>query len=269
MGAGLGHPTLVQHDDAIGATDGGEAVGDQQGGAPGHEPLEGLQDEVLGLGVEGGGGLVEDEHRGVAQQGPGDGDPLALPTRQRRPPLAQHRVVALGQGGDELVDVGRLGRGLDLRGRGAGASVGDVVGHRHGEQERLLQHDGHLGAHALQRGLPHVDAVDAHGARPGVEEARHQGDEGGLAGAGRTHDGHRLARAGLHVDVSEHCSPRVVAKGHALDADVAPHVGEGPGPGGVGHLGLGVKDLRHPASARPRFSQGRHYAREAVHLFLQ
>ena len=68
------------------------------------EPLEHAQ---LGLGVERGGGLVEDQDRRVLQHRARDREPLALPGRELRAALAEQRVVALGQRGDELVGARR------------------------------------------------------------------------------------------------------------------------------------------------------------------
>ena len=76
------------------------------------------------------------------------------------------RVVAVGQGGDELVGLGGTGRRLDVGLRGIGAAVGDVLADGAAEQHGLLQHDADMAAQALQRHVAHVVPVDAHRARP-------------------------------------------------------------------------------------------------------
>jgi len=53
-------------------------MGDDQGGPAPEEVLQAVLDEGLALGVEAGCGFIQDEDPGVRQQGPGDGDPLAL-----------------------------------------------------------------------------------------------------------------------------------------------------------------------------------------------
>ena len=63
------NPDLVHGADAVGGTHGREAVGDEDGGAPAHQPVDGLLHDVLALGVERRGGLVEQQHLGVDQQG--------------------------------------------------------------------------------------------------------------------------------------------------------------------------------------------------------
>ena len=104
----------VEHDDLVGVADGGEPVGDHQHRPLPHEPLDRLLHQPLRLGIERAGRFVEDEDRRIAKQGPGDGDPLALPAGEPGAPLAEQGVEPVGQLPDEGRRVGRLGRGLDL-----------------------------------------------------------------------------------------------------------------------------------------------------------
>ena len=77
--------------------------------------VERFLDLALGLGVDRAGGLVEDQDPRVDQQGAGDRNPLPLAARKRLAPLADQRVVAVGQTQDELVGARGAGRGDDLR----------------------------------------------------------------------------------------------------------------------------------------------------------
>src|SRR5688500_7471005 len=102
VGAQLAHLALVQHQDAVGAMDGGQAVGDDDRGAAGEQPLERRLDELLGLGVDRGGGLVEDQDARVEGQGAGEGEELLLPHREPGAALAHRRGEAAGQTLDEI-----------------------------------------------------------------------------------------------------------------------------------------------------------------------
>ena len=64
---------------------------------------------LLDLDVDGAGGVVEHQDRRVEQQGPGDGDALALTAGQGVAALAHDRVVAVGELPDELVGARRPG----------------------------------------------------------------------------------------------------------------------------------------------------------------
>ncbi len=67
---------------------------------PCHQPVEGGLDLALALGVEGRGGLVEEQDRRVLQDGARDRDALALAARERHAALADApcRSPAAGRG---------------------------------------------------------------------------------------------------------------------------------------------------------------------------
>lgn len=102
VGAGSHQPAAFEHDDAVGAADGGEVVGDDHGGPTGAETAHGLGDGVLVVGVEARQRLIEDEHGRVGDERPGDAETLTLTPRELDTTLACLRVEAVGQGGDEL-----------------------------------------------------------------------------------------------------------------------------------------------------------------------
>ena len=82
MGA-VGHdPPAVEKDDPIGQADGREAVRHNQGGPILHEHTQAGVDPLLHLDVDGARGVVEDQDGRVDQEGPGDGDALALSSRE-------------------------------------------------------------------------------------------------------------------------------------------------------------------------------------------
>src|SRR2546428_72163 len=73
---GFGELALMEDEDVVGGGGQVQVVGDDESGAAGGEAVEGGEDALGGEGVEAGGGLVEDEDRGVAEHGPGDRDAL-------------------------------------------------------------------------------------------------------------------------------------------------------------------------------------------------
>ena len=113
-----------------------------------HQRFERALHQSFAFGVEGRGRLVQKQHRRVFQDRAGDGEALALAARQRDAALAELRIVALRQGGDEAVR-GRLpGGGDDRLARRVGRAIGDVVGDARPEDERVLRHKRDLGAQA-------------------------------------------------------------------------------------------------------------------------
>ena len=80
-------------------TDGGEPVGDGEGGAPAGQLFQGLLHQALALVVQGAGGLVQNQDGRIFQEHPGDGNALLLPAGELDAPLAHEGVISLGQAG--------------------------------------------------------------------------------------------------------------------------------------------------------------------------
>ena len=109
MRALSGDPALVEHDDAVGVADGADALGDDQLGHAGAGLFQRVAQRAVGLVVQRGEGIVEDEDLRPAADGAGDGQPLLLPAGEVRAALRDVAVVAVFELFDE---VGRL-RGVD------------------------------------------------------------------------------------------------------------------------------------------------------------
>ncbi len=123
---------------------------------------------------------------------PRQADALLLPAAEPHAALAHLRVVAVGQRADELARLRRRGRGLDRRARRLRPAVGDVLQHRAGQQQRVLQHDGDISQQRLLGHVAHVETVEGHAARDGIVEARHEREQRRLARAGAADQRHGL-----------------------------------------------------------------------------
>ena len=177
-------------------------MGDDKAGAPGQEIVQRRLDLTLGAGVHAAGRLVQDEQVGVGQRRAGDGQQLALPLAETAAPLAQSRLVPLGQPLDEVVGLGQLGRRDHLIVTRLGPPEANVVHHRIVEEKTVLEHQADLAAQAVERDIAHVHAVDGDAAAGHVVEAGDEVDQGGLARARRADDGHGLARLCHQVDAA-------------------------------------------------------------------
>ena len=129
VGAPLDDTAVVQHHNGVGVLHGAQAVGDDEHGAARHQSVHTGLDNGLGVGVDGGGGLVQNHHRRVSHSGPGNGQQLPLALAQVGAVAGEGRVIALGQAGDEIVGAGQLGGGDALLVGGLQAAVADVVHH--------------------------------------------------------------------------------------------------------------------------------------------
>ena len=169
-----------------------------------HEPVEGLLDGRLRLGVHGRGAVVEDREARVDEERPGYGDALPLAAGEPDAPLADDGFVAVGEPPDEPVRLGGLGRGHDLLVGRVGLAEGDVVAHGARGEARLLQDYPDLGPQRRERHVAHVVAVEPDGPLGHVVEAWDQVDERGFAGARSSKDGDGLARPRRKRNLPEH-----------------------------------------------------------------
>ena len=218
-GADLLDAALVEDDDGVGEGEGLLlVVGDvDEGDAQLLVHLLQLDLHVLAhLEVQGGEGLVQEEHLRLVHDGAGDGDTLLLAAGE-----GLHVAVLVVGHRDELEDPADalldllLGHFLELE------AEGDVVVHvQVREQGVALEH-------GVQRTLVRRDAgeflaVHEDGAFVRLEKARDHPEEGGLAAAGRAQQGDEFAAADIQVDVLQDL---LVAEGfgEVLDLDDLVH----------------------------------------------
>jgi hypothetical protein len=117
MASVFDYPAVLQNQDEVRPSHGVEIVGNDQGRLPGHEAIQGFLDLRLAFDVEASHRLVQDQDTGVADDSPGDSDPLSLPAGEGVAPLADDGLVPIFELRYEVVGVGCFG-GLDnlLRG---------------------------------------------------------------------------------------------------------------------------------------------------------
>ncbi len=107
MVARLQQAAMIHDQDAVGAADGGKAMGDDHAGAVGQGCGQGLLDQHLGFGVDTGGGLVQHQDAGITGQYPGQGQELALAGGKIEARLADPGLDPLGQPVDQARSTGR------------------------------------------------------------------------------------------------------------------------------------------------------------------
>src|SRR5262249_20112014 len=136
----------------------------------------------------------QDDDPRVTQDDPGDRQPLLLAAGQPVTALSDDRVVTVGQGADEVVQMRRRS-GMDkVRIAGVRARIAQVGGDRSVEQEGVLEHHAQLAGQRGAGDLAQVGAVEQDPAVLRVVKAGDQAGDRGLARAGRTNEGSELAR---------------------------------------------------------------------------
>src|SRR5690606_35240709 len=135
---------------------------------------------------------------------PGNGDALALATRELDPALAHVGIEAraplgVGQLWNELVGPGPAYRFPDLCLAGVRPAVQQVVADRAVQQRGVLGDHADLRAQAGLVDLGDVLAVDENTPAFHVVQAQQQVDQGRLAGPGGAYQADLLARADIQV----------------------------------------------------------------------
>ena len=210
----------IHHANDVGVEDRREAVGDRQRGAVLDELGDRLVDAALAVRVDLRGRLVEDQNRRIAQDRAGDGDPLLLPARKRRPVLSDHRFVTVRQVADELVHKRLLRSRQNVRLLRPPEPVSDVLGDGGVEQDRVLRNEGYLPPHRADGILRDIAPVDKDLTFCGIDQARQQRDQRCLTAPVGSHDGEGLAGVYLEVDILERVLGSTgVAKAHIAQLD--------------------------------------------------
>lgn len=158
MRSQLSDAALHKDSDLVSVAGGRDAMGDEDRSSSLHDTGESLENALLGVGIDGGQSVVEDENAWIADDGPGDGRALFLAAGEGDSALANHGVEAARELEDLGADVGDGCRLFDLLVGGLRGSKGDVVADGLGEEEGLLRDKADVGA-KLREGKERMGAL--------------------------------------------------------------------------------------------------------------
>ena len=253
----LHRAAALHHDDAVGETERGATVRDEDRGAVLHDLAQGGVDLFLGPRVDRRRRVVEHEDARVGEHRARDGDALALAARQREPAFAHERVVAVGERVDERRSPGDRRRTAHVVVGGVGPAVRDVVAHAVGEEERVLEHHSDLAPQGIERDVAHVDAVDLDRPLLAVVEAREEEADRRLAGTGGADECDGLTGRDPQREVGQHRLRPEVPVGDVLDDDLPVGDMERFRVGFLGDNRVGVEDLEDAVGRGARLLRDR------------
>ena len=116
-----------------------QPMGHQQRCGPTHEFAENIQEFFFRGRIQGAGRLIQQQDRRIPQKGPGDPNPLPLPSAQHDAPLPHRRVISLRQLPDKAVRLCFLSRFLNFPEGCARTPIRDIFPDTAVEEHRLLQ----------------------------------------------------------------------------------------------------------------------------------
>jgi len=217
----LGNHAVLDHQDAVGLQNRGQAVRDDDVGAPAHKVLQRVLNGVFGDGVQGRGGLVQNQDARILEHHTRDGEALLLAAGELQAAVAHLGVVAVRLAHDEIVDVCDAAGGLKLLLRGVHLGIEQIVADRVVEEVGLLRHNADVAAQKAEVIAFYIDVVDADGAAGNIVEARDEVYQRGLAGAGGADNGVHLPGRDREVDVREQRFVRYIREFDVVKMDLA------------------------------------------------
>mmetsp|Transcript_16995 Transcript_16995/g.50949 ORF Transcript_16995/g.50949 Transcript_16995/m.50949 type:complete len:207 (+) Transcript_16995:1027-1647(+) len=206
MRADLRDQAVLAHHNLVAALDGGQTVGYEDGCAAQGQLIQALDDLLLRLRVERARGFIADQQPRRTQERSRDRDALFLPSAELEAALAD----AARLHDQAHVKVRHVGALQHLGVRRLRAAIPNVLHDSAIEKDRLLGHDRHRGAQALQRQVADLHAVELDTAARHVVLAREQLEDGGFAAAAGPHDGNALARLHAQREATEDLSALAV-----------------------------------------------------------
>ena len=216
-------PAALEQRDPVGERDRRGTVGDHQRRPALHHGRQRRADLVLLRRVDGRGGVVENEHRGIGEDRARDRNALALPARQREATLAEHGVVSVREVGDELGRSCKLSRPRDFLVRCVGRAKRMFSLTVSVKRKVSSNTSATACLHVAEPEVAHVVAVQEDGTVVRVVQACKQARDRALSRSGRADERQRLAGSDVQLEAVENRVVVVMAELHAGQADVPPH----------------------------------------------
>ena len=201
--ADLLNRAVLEHDDLVGVSHEVQVVRNDDRGLVPHEGAQRKQHQMDGIGIQPCRGLVKDQDGRIANERAGNGESLALATREIGAALPEACVIAVGQLFDELPRVRLNRRGEEFLARRVAATVGDILCHGAAEQDGLLKHHADLRAQRIESERANIVPVDHYLARAGIVQARQKLRDGALACASMTHQREHFAGRDIETHILE------------------------------------------------------------------
>src|SRR5262249_26446684 len=111
MCAVFDQPAAIKGDNAISAAHGRQPVGDNNDGASFGDIAHVVLNDPFAFVIKRAGRFIENEDSWIGNQRPGNGNSLALATREAVATLADNRIVTFGSFENKIMGPGKFGRG--------------------------------------------------------------------------------------------------------------------------------------------------------------
>ena len=181
MGPLGGDAAAFQDDDQVGVLDRAEAVGDGKGGSPLEQAVDGFLDQPFAGGIQIAGGFIKYEDAWIGKECSGNGQSLALPSREPDASFTNEGVKLIRERFDELHRIGRFSGKAELLVIGASPCEGDILADRAFEEKHILFDDAQQAPVFLELDISNIHAIQMDRTLGRIVEPGDQIAECGLA----------------------------------------------------------------------------------------
>src|SRR5712691_2747760 len=248
--ATLHQTPLIEHDDPVSVLHRGQPMRDEKGGAATQQRCQAGLHEAFGLGVDAGGGFVEDEQARVGEQGPYETEQLALAVTEQAPTLTHIGIIAVGEAHAEIVCPNGLRRGYNGRIASGGVAIAQIVAHGATKEKRSIQDKTNLPSQVLLGEPAYNITVDQNGSASDIIETCHQVDQSCLPGAGMADDSQALAGWHVQGEILQDGRAGLVMKRDVAKLDLPAHARQRHGMGVFLYMNLRIQDLKNVLASR-------------------
>ena len=217
--ARLNDAPMLEHVDLVGIDDLPDVMRDDDHRTSALDGVDAGLNLLCGDGVEAGRRLVEEDDRRVLDEHAGDGYALLLAATE----LERHRVEAVGQLHDLIVDIGLPCRSHHILVGSLRMAVLDILLDGAVEDMIFLKHEADMVAQPLGIPLVQLYTVETDGARIGMIELVEQVDERALPCPTESDEGRNLAAGDMHRDIAESLRAIAIGEVDARELEVALH----------------------------------------------
>src|SRR6185437_12147093 len=124
----------------VGIAQGGKTMSNSDSCAATHQILECFLNFFLSGCIDRGGSFIEDQNARIDKQRASNRNALPFAARERLPPLAHQRIIAMCQAKNEFMGVSGTGCSNNLLLLRVGFTVRDVLGNCSKKEERFLKY---------------------------------------------------------------------------------------------------------------------------------
>ena len=178
-------------------------MGDDESRTAYHQFIQSILHHFFTFRIQSGSRFIEDKDFGIFQDGPGNGDTLALAAGEDQSPIPYPGINTVRQFSDKFLRIGRADSSPHLFISGIQAAIEHIILDGRIEKKGILGHQADLVAKGPQLRFTDIHAVNIDFTAGDFIEPWKQVGNGGFAGPRRTYNGNGFTGVGFEIQIPE------------------------------------------------------------------